>query len=232
MWEVYQRYGKGMHSAGGGREVDDTVRNEYMKLQKDYNAIFEEKESAKEKLLESQTNWTLFSKDILSISKDLYKAIQAMQTGQEFAEDLLTNSKAQIDKYEAFLNSNQSVFAYQPSSEATPPNSEPQRPVVPRGSQLKSPSFGQQMASIEIPDTQGSVDYPGIDYKKVKQFLFTATDDLKLCALLQAIRWRITRNRKRSGRLAVMSEYVKEDLLGCNSNGYILERLLLHSNKK
>ncbi len=262
MWEVYQRYGRGAYSAGSERVRDtDPLKEEYLKLQKDYQGVFEEKEAAKDKLLESQANWTLFSKDILAISKELYKAIIAMKNRQKVPEELLATSKAQIDKYESFLNSNQVIFRESQSSEPTPressevvsvpeagrprepsdasaaaPSQESSEPTRRRElpgapTQLKSPSFGQQpLTGVEVPDAL--VECPAINYAKLKQFLLTSTDDLKVSAVLQALRWRITRNRKRSARLAIMSEYMREDLLSCNDNGYILQRLLEHPNRK
>ena len=232
MWEIYQRYGRAAYSATSERVPGaEPLREDYVKLQKDYQAVVEEKEAGKEKLLESQNNWTLFSKDILAISKELHKAVLAMKNKQRVSDELLSSSKAQIDKYEAFLNSNQVVFNETPRSESTPA-SEPRKSIPPPQNQLKSPSFGQQITGIEIPEPQSIGENPAIDYKKLKQFVLTSSDELKTCAVLQALKWRITRNRKRSGRLVVMTEYVNEDLLGCSSNGYILERLLEHSSKK
>ncbi len=233
MWEALRRGGLSMVRTvkdSLNRAGDETLRGEYAKLQKEFSAVYEEKELTKEKLLESQTNWTLFSKDILAISKGLYRAIAALRSGQTVSEELLASSQSQIEKYEAFLNSSQNIFADSRRSEPSPANSEPRQsqPLVEVGKQMKSPEFGQQ---IEMPPPAADLP-PPIDYQRIKQFLLTSTDHLKICALLQALRWRITRNRKRSGRLMVMEEYVREDLLECNGTGYILERLLEHPEKK
>jgi len=252
LYETFQKYGRVSYSAGADpMRHSDALQDELAHLQKENQALFEEREANKEKLLESQKNWTFFSKDILSISQELYRAIVSLLNNQKISPEMLATSRNQIDKYEQFLNENQAIFRDQRASsselsqkdlstrnEQKPPP-EPVKPSLlqkPKEDditkQLKSPQFGQPIGGIELNEAQSIIENQPVDYKKVKQFLLTSIDDLKICAVLQALRWRITRNKKRTGRLSIMSEYIREDLLGCKNNGYILERLLTHKNKK
>lgn len=247
MWDLFQHSGRVSRTAGGPlpAEGDESLRNDYTKLQKEFAAACEERDQTKEKLLESQNSWTLFSKDVLAISKSLYGAITALRKGQQVSEAQLNTSHLQIEKYEAFLNSNQAAFSESRRSEPEPEPSAAGSSSVKDSpaavDQLMSPAFGPPPSSqpVEIPEvppeTQLPVpvaDYPQINYERAKRFLLASPDELKICALLQALRWRITRNRKRSGRMAVMGEFVREDLLGCGNAGDILKRLLTARNKK
>lgn len=53
-----------------------------------------------------------------------------------------------------------------------------------------------------------------------------------ICAILQALRWRITRS-KNSQRREVIATYSMNDILGCKrENSKIQENLLIQSNQK
>jgi hypothetical protein len=51
-----------------------------------------------------------------------------------------------------------------------------------------------------------------LDYDKLKDFLVSSSDWLKLCATLQALAWRI---QKTKSHLEQMNSIIESDLLGC-----------------
>ena len=65
------------------------------------------------------------------------------------------------------------------------------------------------------PDQQALVP---LNFEKVKAFLLQSDEEIKVCATLQALRWRLTRTkRKQLVKFAIYS-YQSHDLLGCNPN--------------
>lgn len=59
-------------------EVDE-MKERMLMLQKHYLVLEKKEEYAKTTLVESQSKWTLFSKDILNIAKELLNTLQALQ---------------------------------------------------------------------------------------------------------------------------------------------------------
>ena len=54
------------------------MRRRMMMLQKHYLVLEKKEEYAKTTLIESQSKWTLFSKDILNIAKELLNTLDAL----------------------------------------------------------------------------------------------------------------------------------------------------------
>lgn len=57
-------------------EVED-LKEKLILLQKHYVMLEKKEEYAKNTLIESQSKWTLFSRDILNISKELLQTLEA-----------------------------------------------------------------------------------------------------------------------------------------------------------
>jgi hypothetical protein len=55
-------------------------------LQKHYLVLEKKEEYAKTTLIESQSKWTLFSKDILNIAKELLNTLNALQVNQSISK--------------------------------------------------------------------------------------------------------------------------------------------------
>jgi len=93
-------------------DQSEEKQDQYTELLKQYTLVLEEKENARIKLLESQAKWTDLAKDILSISKDLLMAVQAITSSpnKKINKDFLKMSEEQLGKYEAFLNANKELF--------------------------------------------------------------------------------------------------------------------------
>ena len=69
------------------------------------------------------------------------------------------------------------------------------------------------------PDRTVNVSVPklrvSLDYTELKEFLRSSGDILKMCATIQALRWRVSKSRHRDSRKVVLLEYVGQDLLEC-----------------
>ena len=68
-----------------------------------------------------------------------------------------------------------------------------------------------------------------INYSAIKKDLFSGGDEMKSCALLQALRWRLTR-ASCSVRRVLLEEYINQDILRINESG--LSQLLQNNNSK
>lgn len=68
-----------------------------------------------------------------------------------------------------------------------------------------------------------------INYLTIKKDLFLMNDEMKSCALLQALRWRLTRTSS-SVRRVVLEEYISNDILKISESG--LSQLLQSRNAK
>lgn len=66
--------------------------------------MLEKKEEyAKSTLIESQSKWTLFSKDILNIAKELHQTMEAYQIRQSLNKVPMEPIREKLSRYEAFL---------------------------------------------------------------------------------------------------------------------------------
>jgi hypothetical protein len=75
-------------------------------LQKHYVVLEKKEEYAKSTLIESQSKWTLFSKDILNIAKELLHTLDALQVTQSISKVPLMPIQEKLNRYEAFLQHN------------------------------------------------------------------------------------------------------------------------------
>jgi len=72
------------------------------------------------------------------------------------------------------------------------------------------------------------INYAPIDFNNVKSFLMSSQEDIKICATLQALRWRITKTKRKVFTKQMILTYMHFDLLGCsqNSSPKVLDKLL------
>jgi hypothetical protein len=75
----------------------------------------------------------------------------------------------------------------------------------------------QQQQHVQI-HNQGVVslkDLAPLNFGKIKHFLMTSGEELRVCATLQALRWRLTKAKRKSLVKQVIHLYMHHDLLGC-----------------
>ena len=181
-------------------------------LENQITSLEETEKTATMKLVESQEKWTNFAEDILAISKELFKAVITLRSNNPISNEFLQRSEARIKKYDAFLNDNKATFCNAKNTEPT-------------SAQLQ----GQANSQVDIqPGT-----YAFLDSEKIKSYLKTSKDDIKICGLLQSLKRRLLQTCKRTSRKTTMDWFVNYDILECACNdGIILEKLLLKHSKK
>lgn len=67
-----------MGRAEGGNPESEELREKMINLQKHYLVLEKKEEYAKSALVDSQSKWTLFSRDILYIAKELLNTLDAL----------------------------------------------------------------------------------------------------------------------------------------------------------
>lgn len=71
-----------------------------------------------------------------------------------------------------------------------------------------------------------------LDYDKIKKFMLESDDELRICATLQALRWRISKTRNYSQRAEVLHTYWHYDILGILEEGPDLLINLLNKSRR
>ena len=56
-----------------------------------------------------------------------------------------------------------------------------------------------------------------LDYGKIKAFLLKAEEEIRVCATLQALRWRLTKTKRKQLVKLVIHAYQNFDLLDCRT---------------
>jgi len=67
-------------------KLNEEIKERMVMLQKHYLVLEKKEEYAKTTLIESQSKWTLFSKDILNIAKELLNTLNALQVNQSISK--------------------------------------------------------------------------------------------------------------------------------------------------
>jgi hypothetical protein len=190
---------------------ENYLRNDEERFQEELEKLRKKEENATVKLLESQAKWTSFAKDILSVCKELLKAIHTLKANNPVPVDFLEMSEARIKKYEVFLNESEATFS--------------------SNDNRISPEQTQGLSNIQ--DVKAGASIAFLDCTKVKEFLGSSSDDVKICGLLQILKRRLLQTCRRKYRKQTMEWFINYDILDCrNSNGNILGKLLTHHGKK
>jgi hypothetical protein len=90
---------------GASPEAED-LKERLLMLQKHYLVLQKKEEYTKQTLIESQSKWTNFSKEILNISKELLFSLESMGAKLTLNKISLVPIRDKMARYEAFLNNN------------------------------------------------------------------------------------------------------------------------------
>lgn len=55
-----------------------------------------------------------------------------------------------------------------------------------------------------------------MNYEAIRDFLLNSKEDIKICATLQALRWRLTKTKRKQLVKLVIHAYQHYDLLSCS----------------
>jgi ketosteroid isomerase-like protein len=213
---------------GAREEISDDLREEYERLtqevaslQAEYSSLSQKEEFARNTLIESQSKWTNFSKDILNMSKELLRALEQMRSGRSPNDQMLSIVQEKMTRYEQFLNMSSDELSGAVSisqgdrsmSDFTP---------SPQPKQLQSDSVSIQLDKNMV---RGHTSLQNLHFATVIRDLSSLQDEHQLCLLLQALRWRLTRSQSLLKR-EMLSAYVKFNIL-CTSKPHdqLLDRL-------
>lgn len=75
-------------------------------LQKHYLILQKKEEYTRQTLIDSQSKWTNFSKEILNIAKELLFTVESMGVKQTVNKISMMPIRDKMARYEAFLNNN------------------------------------------------------------------------------------------------------------------------------
>lgn len=246
MWEAYQRSDRNAFTSNANKA--DFLNDEYEELKEKYQVVVEENKIVNRKLQNSKEKRLELGSNLLSATKQLLNAIMS----NSVTEDVVTNAKQSIKQCENYLNEN---IEYKKESKGEHEESKDefdeelnkkllQKNFKKAEEYHESEHDDSNIHRKESEEVKEKVydeksiqelkllDFPELDYKKITVFLSSSKDDLKICALLQALTWRIVKKKMKYDKIAVINEYVNNDLLNCNNNGQTIKRLLGHTNKK
>ena len=195
------------------RELEE-LRGQHVLLQ-------EREEYTRNTLVESQTKWTSFCKDILNVTKDLYSCLENVKRGFNVDYTLISTILEKVNRYEAFLNSNGDDVSVSYSqadhsvSDLTP---------SPHRHEISDSSVAPIHLEKEM--IKGYSTLPHLNYALVIRDLNNLQDDLQACSLLQALRWRLSRSQAYLRR-EILGSYIKYNIL-CTTKPHdlLLDKLL------
>ena len=218
--------GKNMSKNVGKKAMEVSVdygeiEKELEELKGQHVLLQEREEYTRNTLVESQTKWTSFCKDILNVTKDLYSCLENEKRGFNVDYALISTILEKVNRYEAFLNSNGDDVSVSYSqadhsvSDLTP---------SPHRHEISDSSVGPIRLEKEM--IKGYSTLPHLNYALVIRDLNNLQDDLQACSLLQALRWRLSRSQAYLRR-EILSSYIKYNIL-CTTKPHdlLLDKLL------
>ena len=185
VWEIYKKSPRVIQSAK--IEKYSLLREEYYKLEKNYEAEIEEKKILNDKILKARAEGMKRGNDDLSLVKQLLDALEQSKNNQSVSKEII-------------------------------------KPI-------KEPKQIQRKEVKEKINIK-NLKYKKLDYTKLKEFLLISPNTFKISAILQALKLRIRNAKTLEDKNGVIAEYIQADLLDCNENAQMLERLLIHPNNK
>ena len=94
----------------GDKMLDDVeledLKEKFILLQKHYVVLQKKEQYAKSTLIQSQSKWTSFAREILNISKELLFSLEAMGAKTTVNKINILPIRQKLGNYEAFLNNN------------------------------------------------------------------------------------------------------------------------------
>eukprot|EP01017_Pseudomicrothorax_dubius_P016284 TRINITY_DN1848_c0_g1_i5.p1 TRINITY_DN1848_c0_g1~~TRINITY_DN1848_c0_g1_i5.p1 ORF type:complete len:864 (+),score=199.42 TRINITY_DN1848_c0_g1_i5:102-2693(+) len=209
--------------------IIEQFNTKYNNLKKSFHILEKKEELAKLNLLDSQKKWSDFSKDLVSISKNLLTIIEGLTGSQKdnpFATNI-ENLRNKIVRYDQFLSTNLDDLValsqdYSVFEKASIWNEEGQNEfsaISPAGTQLHK--------------REGLLNYPVIDFVRVMERLEGPAPENYKRAILQALRWRVSKTYGINIRRAVIVSYSTNDILSLKSNhSEVLDALFVRGSVK
>ena len=184
----------------------------FQELEQEIDLLRKKEEVAKNTLIESQNKWTNFCKGVMKVSKDIIFIFQKVAKSAE-DDSTLKDLIQKLSSYEEFIYSNEKDFH----------------------NLIESYKNNQSKGNLPMPELIDEEFHPydDLNFIKMKDYIKEQENALKICSILQALRWIITRSRHGQPRKHVLNSYINNDLFDCDSkNNLILKNLLFNENRK
>lgn len=200
-------------SSSADKELDE--------LKKQHVLLQQREEYTRNTLVESQTKWTSFCKDILNLTKELYSCLESVKRGFIVDSNLISAILEKVNRYEIFLNSNGDDISVS-YSQADHSISD----LTPSPHRRDISDMSVTPIHLEKEMIKGYSTLPHLNYAIVIRDLNNLQDDMQVCSLLQALRWRLSRSQAYL-RKEILSSYVKYNIL-CTTKPHdtLLDKLL------
>ncbi|CAG9316744.1 ARMC9_2 [Blepharisma stoltei] len=202
--KMYMTYMENSRTQSRGRE--DSKRSQA--LEKEIQNLKHENEIlvAQQSHLQPN-NWEIQCREIYQTAKEFSKLLQLSLTGKAVNESLSRAAYEKLAKFDKIIN--------KPSQELIE-NPSPQ------------PSF---FKSSEIRLIKGYSYLPPINYASIIRDISSLQDDLQICAILQALRWRLTRSQF-SVRKEQLENYIRFNILcTIKPHDLLLDQLLTSTRR-
>ena len=95
-----------MSVMGGNFPEAEDLKERLLMLQKHYLVLQKKEEYTKQTLIDSQSKWTTFSKEILNIAKELLFSLESMGAKLTINKISMMPIRDKMARFEAFLNNN------------------------------------------------------------------------------------------------------------------------------
>lgn len=199
------------------------LQEQYAKLKERYEDIAEKKREASNRLEEEKEVWAQLGKDIVGISKKLLTAINR----QTASESFINSCKEQIKNYENLLTKRKAELKDTKKESISKPI------LIERKEEIKKYNEANEIqVQAKAKQQDNIMSFNELNYNRLKAFLLSSKDNIKVCAVLQALTWKINKHKKSSDRMQIIQQYTDNDILDCKVEGQIIERLLEGTNKK
>ncbi|EAR84160.2 hypothetical protein TTHERM_00723450 (macronuclear) [Tetrahymena thermophila SB210] len=225
------------------RELVNVVKQfneKYLMLQNQNRIVSEQN---KQIIIESHQKWIATANELVLISKNLKAMIDGnTMKGIPFNQEVLNALQTRIDKFESFLNTNiedlisqsQDISLFDKQSFLNDPDNGTNSDflVSPGPLNLIGGQNFQFQAIVHDP-LKYENPYCALDFQKIKNLIIRQEDPILCCAVLQALRWRVSKARGAYVRREIVVTYATFNLIGCdNPEDQILQKALFQKDQR
>ena len=192
-------------------------------MRQEYQVIQRREDQLRSALVETDTKWTAFAKDLLLLLREALKAVDLMRKGKKISDNFVSAVHEKVRHYEGILQIPPVETSWNPSLSVS--YVETQEAASPK------PRRDQVSIRTDRPMIKGYASLPPLNYASIIRDLRTLNDELQLCVLLQSLRWRLSRSQAQC-RKEILSVYVRFNIL-CTTKPHdqLLDKLLSSSRR-
>jgi len=209
-----EEYGKVISQLENSNQSLMNILQEYNEkyegLAKNYEVVKRNEEIVRNHLFESNVKWINFLKEVIILTNETLQVVDTQKTGAVVSENIIDILKKKLQTYETFLNSNQEeLFNTSQDNSFIEKVSTSHEAGTPDHSTLSN-----VQNKFQFDERGGGAQYAKaytmLNFEKVKSFLVNpSNNEPSLCALIQALGWRITKVQGINMRREVILSYSK-----------------------